>query len=138
MRYCLRFFSYVLLLTALVVVTMLSMGNAFAQAESLSPTIKDESLNLSPTMIEAIQSRYRGRVVGVMPHNPGGGDGCREFSKQIKIDGKLTKATGLACKDQAGGWKTVNYYDVQVLTHQGRIILLTVDASNGEIIQVRE
>lgn len=88
---------------------------------------------LSPQSIARIQQRYQGRVIGVRPS----GGPCREIERNVVIDGRQTTARDYACQQPDGTWSTERNYDVQVLTRQGSVIIVTVD-SNGRVLGVQK
>ncbi len=119
--------SSICLLTAFVVVAMLGMDTVSAQ----------ENASLSPRVIEDIQQQFKGRVVGVMAHT-GHVENCREYTTRITISGSDKPASGTVCKGQDGSWNKVNLYQVQVLTREGKVILVIVDGASSRVISVKE
>lgn len=102
-----------------------------------SQTLIAQNITLPPPLIAHIQRQFQGRIIGVTPNTSTSGEACREFNKNVVINGKRERAYGTACLQQDGTWNTVNHYDVQVLTPQGRVIIVTVDPASGRIITIR-
>ena len=108
-----------------------------ASQNCAQPTVFAQAINLPPHVIARIQKQFGGRVVGVTPSAPRPGSNCREFSKDVTIEGRQKRAFGTACLQEDGSWRTENNYDVQILTGNGRIVIVTVDPTNGNILSVR-
>ncbi|MBL0319100.1 MAG: hypothetical protein IPP74_07405 [Alphaproteobacteria bacterium] len=130
MKTYLYYLSSICLLTALVVVAMLGIDSVSAQENTNS--------NLPPRVIETIQQQFKGRVVGVVPQSSATEANCREYTTTIKIAGVAKKALGTVCKGTDGTWNNVNLYQVQVLTRQGKVILVVVDGLSGRVMSVTE
>lgn len=118
----------------------LTIPSAYANCAShdCASTIELAQNNtLPPHVIARIQKKFGGRVVGVTPSTSRPGAKCREFSKDVTMQGKRERAFGTACLQPDGSWSTEQYFDVQVLNQRGRIVIVTVDPTNGNIISVR-
>ena len=85
-------------------------------------------------LVHTLQQQFNGRVVSVGP--PSGP--CKEIRQEITIGGQVEVGIQTACQFPTGAWKTGNFYDVQILTPHQKLIVITVDASTGEIFHVYE
>lgn len=91
-------------------------------SKSLKIAQQSSGSGLPGHVIRNIQRTYGGRVVGVTPQASGS-------ANEIGV-------LGFSGNGGYGGGH--NYYDVQVLKAEGRVVLLTVDGDSGNIVSVRE
>lgn len=97
----------------------------------LSPT-------LPPHLVRLIQRKFNGRIIDVTSQDQRPNSQCRPFSKTVAIASRPVKTQGMACLDDNGIWQTQLEYDVQVLTADGQVIIVTVNSSTKEIIKVQQ
>ena len=93
---------------------------------------------LPSRLISRMQNEYNGRVVGVSQNSTDKEQVCEPRLYEMVIDDSVQTGYGMVCQQPDGSWAPDRRYNVQLLTPQGKVKLITVDATTGEILQVQQ
>lgn len=91
------------------------------------------STSLPNNLVNSLQKQFNGRIISV-----NNSVSCRDVEQEITINGDKITAKKSACMDNKGKWTLDNLLDIQILSHNGNVIIITVNPNTGEIINTQE
>jgi hypothetical protein len=112
-------------------------GNEY-YSQSLEQKAGDNTI-VNDRILNIVKQKFNGRVISFTKRNSSNDSNCREFTKTILVGKEEHKATGTACLDKDGHFKTDNSYLVNIImTDVQKVITIIIDVDSGEILEVRK